>query len=151
MEKGSLFCALSNSELAVIVNWMKRVNIIKDVAHALAYMHHDCSPPIVHRDISTNNILLNSELGGFVSDFGAARLLDPDSSNQTVIHYYTNNFMGRGDIFYGAVSQRKCHICLWHSKFTSYLPHLIVSLCEYLIAKLIAPLKLPHLFLFCEK
>ncbi|KAJ0601753.1 putative protein kinase RLK-Pelle-LRR-XIIIa family [Helianthus annuus] len=85
MEKGSLFCALSDTELAVQVDWIKRVNIIKDVAHALSYMHHDCSPPIVHRDISTNNILLNSEMEGFVADFGAARLLDPDSSNQTAI------------------------------------------------------------------
>ncbi|KAI3703688.1 hypothetical protein L1987_73882 [Smallanthus sonchifolius] len=56
-----------------------------DVAHALAYMHHDCNPPIVHRDISSNNILLNMEMEGFVADFGAARLLDPDSSNQTII------------------------------------------------------------------
>ncbi|KAM0004792.1 putative protein kinase RLK-Pelle-LRR-XI-1 family [Helianthus debilis subsp. tardiflorus] len=85
MEKGSLFCALSDSELAVQVDWIKRVNIIKDVAHALAYMHHDCNPPIVHRDISSNNILLNSELEGFVADFGAARLLNPDSSNHTAI------------------------------------------------------------------
>ncbi|KAJ0768858.1 putative protein kinase RLK-Pelle-LRR-XI-1 family [Helianthus annuus] len=85
MEKGSLFCTLSDSELAVQVDWIKRVNIIKDVAQALAYMHHDCSPPIVHRDISTNNILLNSEMEGFVADFGVARLLDPDSSNQTAI------------------------------------------------------------------
>ncbi|GKF36715.1 kinase RLK-Pelle-LRR-XI-1 family protein, partial [Tanacetum coccineum] len=85
MEKGSLFYALSDDELAVEVDWMKRVKIIKDVAHALAYMHHDCNPPIVHRDISSNNILLNSKMEGFVADFGAARLLDPDSSNQTVI------------------------------------------------------------------
>ncbi|XP_022004106.1 MDIS1-interacting receptor like kinase 2 [Helianthus annuus] len=85
MEKGSLFCALRDSELAVELDWMKRVKIIKDVAHALAYMHHDCIPPIVHRDISSNNILLNNEMEGFVADFGAARLLDPDSSNQTII------------------------------------------------------------------
>ncbi|GKD22879.1 kinase RLK-Pelle-LRR-XI-1 family protein [Tanacetum coccineum] len=85
MEKGSLFYALSDDELAVEVDWMKRVKIIKDVAHALAYMHHYCNPPIVHRDISSNNILLNSKMDGFVADFGAARLLDPDSSNQTVI------------------------------------------------------------------
>ncbi|KAF5815264.1 putative protein kinase RLK-Pelle-LRR-XI-1 family [Helianthus annuus] len=85
MEKGSLFCALSNSELAVQVDWLKRLHIIKGVAHGLAYMHHDCNPPIVHRDISTNNILLNSELEGFVADFGIARLLDPDSSNQTAV------------------------------------------------------------------
>ncbi|GKD29282.1 MDIS1-interacting receptor like kinase 2-like protein, partial [Tanacetum coccineum] len=80
MEKGSLFCALSDDELAIEVDWMKRVNIVKSVAHALAYMHHDCNPPIVHRDISSNNILLNSEMEGFVANFGAARLLDPDSS-----------------------------------------------------------------------
>ncbi|XP_071733734.1 uncharacterized protein [Rutidosis leptorrhynchoides] len=85
MEKGSLFYALNCSELAIELDWMKRVNIIKDVAHALAYMHHDCNPPIVHRDISSNNVLLNSKMEGFVADFGEARLLDPDSSNQTVI------------------------------------------------------------------
>nr|XP_043630340.1 probable leucine-rich repeat receptor-like protein kinase At1g35710 [Erigeron canadensis] len=85
MEKGSLFCALSNIEFAVQLDWIKRVNIVKQVAHALAYMHHDCIPPIIHRDISSNNILLNSEMEGFVADFGAARLLDCDSSNQTVV------------------------------------------------------------------
>ncbi|KAL8239067.1 hypothetical protein R6Q59_015634 [Mikania micrantha] len=85
MDKGSLFCALRDSELAVKLDWIKRVNIIKDVAHALAYMHHDCNPPIVHRDISSNNILLNSKMEGFIADFGAARLLDPDSSNETII------------------------------------------------------------------
>ncbi|GKA51689.1 MDIS1-interacting receptor like kinase 2-like protein [Tanacetum coccineum] len=39
LEKGSLFCALSDDELTVKVDWMMRLNIIKDVARALAYMH----------------------------------------------------------------------------------------------------------------
>ena len=85
LEKGSLFCALRIDVEAVELDWTKRVNIVKGIAHALSYMHHDCNPPIVHRDISSNNILLNSELEAFVSDFGTARLLDPHSSNRTVI------------------------------------------------------------------
>ncbi|KAL1059899.1 hypothetical protein V6Z11_1Z143800 [Gossypium hirsutum] len=67
------------------MDWIKRVKIIKDTACALSYLHHDCHPPIVHRDISSNNILLNSNLEACVSDFGTARLIDPDSSNQTML------------------------------------------------------------------
>ncbi|ESR59323.1 hypothetical protein CICLE_v10018319mg, partial [Citrus x clementina] len=75
MERGSLFCNLHIDEDAVELDWAKRVNIVKAMAHALAYLHHDCSPSIVHRDISSNNILLNSKLEAFVADFGTARLL----------------------------------------------------------------------------
>ncbi|XLR19750.1 hypothetical protein S83_047662 [Arachis hypogaea] len=46
-------------------------------------MHHDCSPPIVHRDISAKNVLLDLEHEAHVSDFGASKLLNPNSSNWT--------------------------------------------------------------------
>ncbi|KAJ4719141.1 putative Receptor protein kinase [Melia azedarach] len=85
MEKGSLFCALRNDDDAIKLDWKTRVNIVKGIAHALSYLHHSCMPSIVHRDISSNNILLNSELEAIVSDFGTARLLDTNSSNRTLV------------------------------------------------------------------
>ncbi|XP_031252814.1 MDIS1-interacting receptor like kinase 2-like [Pistacia vera] len=85
MERGSLFCVLRNDEEVTELDWKKTVNIIKSVAHALSYLHHDCVPPVVHRDISSNNILLNSELETSVADFGLARLLNIDSSNRTMM------------------------------------------------------------------
>ncbi|THU65558.1 hypothetical protein C4D60_Mb05t04910 [Musa balbisiana] len=84
MERGSLGSVL-RSDTAAELDWVKRVSIVKDVARALFYMHHDCTPPIVHRDITSNNILLDSEFNACVSDFGIARLLKPDSSNWTML------------------------------------------------------------------
>ncbi|XP_047974642.1 MDIS1-interacting receptor like kinase 2-like [Salvia hispanica] len=85
MERGSLFSVLKAEDEAVELNWKKRINVVKGIANALSYMHHDCSPPILHRDVSTSNILLDSEYEGCLSDFGTARLLDPNSSNQTLL------------------------------------------------------------------
>nr|GFA04228.1 MDIS1-interacting receptor like kinase 2-like [Tanacetum cinerariifolium] len=53
--------------------------------NGLAYMHHDCTPPIIHRDISGANILLDSDYGAHISDFGTAKLLKLDSSNRTAV------------------------------------------------------------------
>ncbi|TYJ17023.1 hypothetical protein E1A91_A09G022500v1 [Gossypium mustelinum] len=108
MEKGSLFYILSIDEEAVELDWTKRVNIVKGVAHALSYMHYDCNPPIVHRDISSNNILLNSELEAFIADFGTARLLDPNSSNRTVI-VGTDGYIA-SELAYSLVVTEKCDV-----------------------------------------
>ena len=84
MEKGSLRNILSNDEEAVEkLDWIMRLNIVKGVAKALSYMHHDCSPPVIHLDISSNNVLLDSEYEAHVSDFGMARFIKSDSSNWT--------------------------------------------------------------------
>ncbi|KAM7465232.1 hypothetical protein LguiB_012794 [Lonicera macranthoides] len=71
MERGSLFYALRDDTEAIELDWTTKVSVIKGIAHALSYMHHDCTPPIAHRDISSNNILLNSKQDAFVADFGA--------------------------------------------------------------------------------
>ncbi|XP_022883090.1 MDIS1-interacting receptor like kinase 2-like [Olea europaea var. sylvestris] len=81
LDRGSVAKTLSVDEEARKLDWPKRINIVKGVAYALSYMHHSCLPPIVHRDISSNNILLDSEYEAHVSDFGTAKFLKCDSSN----------------------------------------------------------------------
>ncbi|MBA0739358.1 hypothetical protein Gogos_012638, partial [Gossypium gossypioides] len=85
MAGGSLFRVFLDNTEALELDWIKRVKTVKDTACALSYLHHDWHPAIVHRDISSNNILLNSNLEACISDFGTARLLDPVSSNQTML------------------------------------------------------------------
>ncbi|XP_028805057.1 MDIS1-interacting receptor like kinase 2-like, partial [Neltuma alba] len=85
MERGSLFYVLNNDDEAKELDWSKRVNAIKGIANALFYMHHDCIPPIIHRDITSSNILFNSKMEAFLSDFGTARIIDSDTSNQTLL------------------------------------------------------------------
>ena len=55
MEKGSLFCNLSNDVEAMELDWTKKMNVVKSIAHALSYMHHECILVVIHHDISSNN------------------------------------------------------------------------------------------------
>ncbi|XP_050147126.1 MDIS1-interacting receptor like kinase 2-like isoform X18 [Malus sylvestris] len=85
LERGSLGKALYGIEGVTELGWPYRVNIVQGLARALSYLHHDCSPPIVHRDVTVNNVLLEQDFEPRLSDFGTARLLSIDSSNWTNI------------------------------------------------------------------
>ncbi|KAH7512918.1 hypothetical protein FEM48_Zijuj12G0141300 [Ziziphus jujuba var. spinosa] len=61
--------------LNVVLDWPKRMKIAVGAAQGLRYMHHDCVPPIVHRDIKSSNILLDSDFNAKIADFGLAKLL----------------------------------------------------------------------------
>ncbi|XP_004492928.1 uncharacterized protein [Cicer arietinum] len=83
MEGGNLSQMLVNDTQANAFDWEKRVNVVKGVANALSYMHHDCTPPIVHRDISSKNVLLDISYEAQLSDFGTAKFLKADASSWT--------------------------------------------------------------------
>ncbi|KAI7727350.1 hypothetical protein M8C21_003496 [Ambrosia artemisiifolia] len=60
--------------------WDTRYKIALESAKGLCYLHHDCSPLILHRDVKSNNILLDSNFEAHVADFGLAKFLQ-DSGN----------------------------------------------------------------------
>ncbi|KAJ8747410.1 hypothetical protein K2173_013014 [Erythroxylum novogranatense] len=109
LQRGSLAKILQNNETARELDWDKRLNVIQGVSRALYYLHHECTPPIVHRDLSANNILLDSDYEAHVSDFGTAKLLNRDSTNWTSLAgtygyiapelAYTNKITEKCDVY----------------------------------------------------
>ncbi|KAK9750170.1 hypothetical protein RND81_02G178000 [Saponaria officinalis] len=75
MRNGSLGEALHGKKLGGFLGWNLRYKIAIEAAKGLCYLHHDCSPLIVHRDVKSNNILLNSSFEAHVADFGLAKFL----------------------------------------------------------------------------
>ncbi|KAF6145265.1 hypothetical protein GIB67_041460 [Kingdonia uniflora] len=112
------------------LSWKSRCRIAVNVTKALAYLHRDCHPQILHLDIKPENILLDDNFRAVVSDFGLSELMKEDESRfYTKMMRGSNGYMapewltGTGisekcdifsfgkvllDLFYG----RERHVCL---------------------------------------
>ncbi|KAA8521861.1 hypothetical protein F0562_012517 [Nyssa sinensis] len=67
--------SLTSSVRDVVLDWPIRLQIAIGAAQGLCYMHHDCSPAIIHRDVKSNNILLDFEFKVTIADFSLAKIL----------------------------------------------------------------------------
>ncbi|CAN6477375.1 unnamed protein product [Victoria cruziana] len=75
---GTLEEAVANRRLG---GWRNRVKVAEGVAAALVYLHHECHPAVVHRDVKASNVLLDGEGRARVTDFGLARMVGPGDSH----------------------------------------------------------------------
>ncbi|KAM3243442.1 hypothetical protein ACQJBY_055400 [Aegilops geniculata] len=65
------------------LNWITRKGIALGAARGLLYLHEQCDPKIIHRDVKAANVLLDDFCEAIVGDFGLAKLLDHRDSHVT--------------------------------------------------------------------
>ena len=85
MKFGSLDDVLHDPKKSGIkLNWSARRKIAIGAARGLAFLHHNCIPHIIHRDMKSSNVLLDENLEARVSDFGMARLMSAMDTHLSV-------------------------------------------------------------------
>ncbi|XP_058748314.1 lysM domain receptor-like kinase 3 [Vicia villosa] len=85
MDNGNLSQPLHNSEREPM-SWSTRLRIALDVARGLEYIHDHSVPVYIHRDIKSDNILLNENFTAKIADFGLTKLTDVASSTRNTDH-----------------------------------------------------------------
>ncbi|XP_023638620.1 probable LRR receptor-like serine/threonine-protein kinase PAM74 isoform X1 [Capsella rubella] len=139
LPNGDLRQHLSGKRDGSFINWGNRLRIALEAALGLEYLHSGCTPPIVHRDIKTTNILLDEQLKAKLADFGLSRSfpVGGESHISTVVagtpgyldpEYYRTSRLGeKSDVYsFGIVllemitnqlvidqSREKSHITQW--------------------------------------
>ncbi|XP_058769167.1 G-type lectin S-receptor-like serine/threonine-protein kinase At4g27290 [Vicia villosa] len=89
MPNRSLDYFIFDTTRSKLLNWTKRLEIIDGIARGLLYLHQDSTLRILHRDLKTSNILLDSDMIPKISDFGLARSFMGDQAEAN-----TNRVMG---------------------------------------------------------
>ncbi|KAG6657060.1 hypothetical protein I3843_04G058200 [Carya illinoinensis] len=102
MENGSLWDLLHGPSKKVKLDWETRLNIAVGVAQGLSYLHHDCNPRIIHRDVKSSNILLDENFEAHLSDFGIAKCI---STAKTHASTYVLGTIGYIDPEYAQTSR----------------------------------------------
>eukprot|EP00253_Pinus_taeda_P034227 PITA_34227 len=81
MPNGSLDKLLHGNN-ATPLDWNTRYKIALETAQGLSYLHHDCRLAILHRDVKSGNILLDSNFEARLADFGLAKLLHQSGTSE---------------------------------------------------------------------
>ncbi|KAL3039678.1 hypothetical protein AAZX31_01G199600 [Glycine max] len=89
--------------------WSRRFQIAVGTARALAYLHHDCRPPILHLNIKSSNILLDDKYEAKLSDYGLGKLL-PILDNYGLTKFHNSVGYVAPELAQGLRQSEKCDV-----------------------------------------
>ncbi|KAH7657201.1 Non-specific serine/threonine protein kinase protein [Dioscorea alata] len=90
----------------VCLAWPLRYQVAVDVAKALAYLHHDCRLKILHLDIKPENILLDTDFRGHLTDFGISRLMKREETSVLTTVRGTRGYLAPEWFFGDGISEK---------------------------------------------
>ncbi|KAJ0829302.1 putative protein kinase RLK-Pelle-L-LEC family [Helianthus annuus] len=91
MSNGSLDSHLFKG--SCLLTWSIRYHVVKGLAAALLYLQEEWEQCVLHRDIKSSNVILDSSFNAKLGDFGLARLVDHEKGSQTTILAGTMGYM----------------------------------------------------------
>ncbi|KAM1805036.1 hypothetical protein ACFX12_030833 [Malus domestica] len=91
MSNGSLDSHLFKPK--TVLHWEARYRIAQGLASGLFYLHEEWEQCVLHRDIKSSNIMLDSNFNAKLGDFGLARLVDHGKQSQTTVLAGTMGYM----------------------------------------------------------
>lgn len=103
MPNGSLDSHLFGMKLHL--TWTLRYKIALGLASAILYLHEEWEQCVVHRDIKSSNVMLDSNFNAKLGDFGLARLVDHDLGSQTTVLAGTMGYLAPECVTTGRASK----------------------------------------------
>ncbi|PON97082.1 GPCR kinase, partial [Trema orientale] len=104
MPNGSLDAHLFGKK--IVLKWTLRYKIALGLASALLYLHEEWEQCVVHRDIKSSNVMLDSNFNAKLGDFGLARLIDHDElGSQTTVLAGTMGYLAPECVTIGKASK----------------------------------------------
>ncbi|KAF3677134.1 putative protein IQ-DOMAIN 14-like [Capsicum annuum] len=112
---GTLHELLHQRKPLVVLDWESRHLIALGIAQGLSYLHHDSVPQIIHRDLKSDNVMLDSEMVPKIGDFGIAKIVsdEENSTNSKIVgtlgyiapeHAYSVQLTEKSDVYsYGVL------------------------------------------------